>query len=96
MKNVFGKGNVYAQLFGLCSAFGCRHNAHKSAYPCGAHFFIVMVCSNVITSIVGRFAAPKIKILCYVFPIAVVTAAVDMMVSAFLPAASVSLLCSFR
>ena len=77
-------------MLGLCPALAVSVSI-QNAVGMGLAATFVLVCSNTIVSIFGRFFPAKIRIPCYIVVIATFVTIVEMVMGAYLPALNDSL-----
>jgi electron transport complex protein RnfE len=95
MKNDFVKGlwrenPVFILMLGLCPSLAVSVSV-KNAVGMGLAASFVLVSSNAIISLFGRFFPSKIRIPCYIVVIATFVSMVEMVMGAYLPALNAAL-----
>lgn len=89
-KGVFHENPVLVLLLGLCPTLAISVSV-ENAVGMGLAATFVLVCSNTIISLFGRFIPSKIRIPCFIVVIATFVTIVEMVMSAYLPALNESL-----
>ena len=89
-KGIFRENPVLVLLLGLCPFLAVSVSV-QNAIGMGAAATFVLICSNVIVSIFGRFFPSKIRIPCFIVVIATFVTIVEMVMGAYLPALNASL-----
>ena len=89
-KGIFKENPVLVLLLGLCPTLAVTVSV-KNALGMGAAATFVLLCSNTIISLFGRFFPSKIRIPCYIVVIATFVTIVEMVMGAYLPALNASL-----
>lgn len=84
IKGLFRENPVLVLLLGLCPTLAVSVSV-KNAIGMGAAATFVLVSSNAIISLVGRFFPTKIRIPCYIVVIATFVTIVEMTMEAYLP-----------
>ena len=84
-KGIFKENPVLVLLLGLCPTLAVTVSV-KNAVGMGAAATFVLLTSNVIISIFGRFFPSKIRIPCYIVVIATAVTIVEMIMGAYFPA----------
>ena len=95
MKKIFLDGIVYknpiiVQLLGMCSALAVSTSV-INGLGMGASVTAVLVCSNVIISLLRNVIPDQIRIASYIVVIAGLVTVVDMVLKAYIPSLSASL-----
>ena len=95
MKKIFLDGIVYknpiiVQLLGMCSALAVSTSV-INGLGMGASVTAVLVCSNVIISLLRNVIPNQIRIASYIVVIAGLVTVVDMVLKAYIPSLSASL-----
>ena len=95
MKKIFLDGIVYknpiiVQLLGMCSALAVSTSV-INGLGMGASVTAVLVCSNVIISLLRNVIPDRIRIASYIVVIAGLVTVVDMVLKAYIPSLSASL-----
>ena len=75
---------VFIQLVGMCSVLGITTSV-SNAFGMGFSVTFVLVCSNMVISLLRKFIPDKIRIPSFVVIIATFVTIVDMFINAFLP-----------
>lgn len=83
-KGLFKENPVLVLLLGLCPTLAVSVNL-KNAVGMGTAATFVLICSNGIISIFGRFFPSKIRIPCYIVVIATAVTIVEMVMGAYFP-----------
>lgn len=81
---------VLIQLVGLCSVLGVSTSV-ENAIGMTAAFAFVLICSNIVISLLRNFIPDKVRIPAYIVVIATFVTLVSMMLQAFVPALYTSL-----
>lgn len=89
-KGLFRENPVLVLMLGLCPTLAVSVSV-KNAVGMGAAATFVLVASNAIISMFGRFFPSKIRIPCFIVVIATFVTIVEMVMSAYLPALNESL-----
>ena len=76
---------VLIQLVGLCSVLGVSTSV-ENAIGMAAAFTFVLICSNIVISLLRNFIPDKVRIPAYIVVIATFVTLVSMMLQAFVPA----------
>lgn len=89
MKEIFKSGIIFnnpvlIQLVGLCSVLGVS-NSFINALGMSVSFMFVLICSNVVISLLRNFIPDKVRIPSYIVIIATFVTLVSMMLEAFAP-----------
>lgn len=83
----FSENPTYVQLLGMCPTLAVTNNLPAAVTMAGATG-VVLLCSNIITSLIRRHLQPHLRILVFTLTIAAFVTIVDRMLSAFAPAMS--------
>ena len=83
-RGILKENPVFVLLLGLCPTLAVTVSV-KNAIGMGLAATFVLVCSNVIVSLFGRFFPSKIRIPCFVVVIATFVTMVEMIMGAYLP-----------
>ena len=81
---------VLIQLLGMCSTLAISTTLFNGI-GMGISVTVILICSNVVISLLRRFIPSKIRIASYIVVIAGFVTVVDLLLQAFLPALSASL-----
>ncbi|MBQ7624347.1 MAG: electron transport complex subunit E [Clostridia bacterium] len=87
---LFANNPVLVQLIGMCPTLATTTSL-KNALGMGLSAAAVLVCSNVVISILRKIIPVKVRIACYIVIIAGFVTVVDLLMQAYLPELSVSL-----
>ena len=91
MKNgLILKNPIFVQLLGMCSALAISTSV-SNALGMGAAVTLVLVCSNLIISLLRRIIPSEIRIAAYIVIISGFVSAVQLLIEAYLPAVNKSL-----
>lgn len=83
-KGFFKENPVFVMALGLCPALAVSSSIENAIGMGGAATF-VLVCSNILVSLLKNVIPPKIRIPCYIVVIASFVTIVDMTMNAYLP-----------
>lgn len=83
----FIENPIYVQLLGMCPTLAVTNNL-PAAVTMGAATGVVLVCSNIITSLIRRHLQPHLRILVFTLTIAAFVTIVDRFLAAYVPAMS--------
>ena len=83
----FAENPTYVQLLGMCPTLAVT-NTLPAAVTMAAATGAVLLCSNIITSLIRRQLQPHLRILVYTLTIATFVTIVDRLLAAFAPAMS--------
>jgi len=83
-KGIFKKNPVFCLVLGLCP-FLAVSTSLDNAIGMGAAATFVLICSNIIISLIKNFIPDKIRIPCYILVIASFVTIVDMVMHAYVP-----------
>ena len=83
----FAENPTYVQLLGMCPTLAVT-NTLPAAVTMAVATGVVLLCSNIITSLIRRQLQPHLRILVYTLTIATFVTIVDRMLAAFVPAMS--------
>jgi len=89
-KGIFKENPVLVLLLGLCPTLAVTVSV-KNAVGMGAAATFVLLTSNVVISLFGRFFPSKIRIPCFIVVIATAVTIVEMIMGAYFPALNASL-----
>lgn len=84
-KGIFHENPVLVLLLGLCPTLAISVSV-VNAVGMGLAATFVLVCSNAIISLIGKWIPSKIRIPCFIVVIATFVTVVEMFMSAYLPA----------
>lgn len=90
LKGIIRENPVLALLLGLCPTLAVSVSI-KNAVGMGMAATFVLVCSNAIISLFGKFFPAKIRIPCFIVVIATFVSVVEMVMGAYLPALNAAL-----
>ena len=83
----FAENPTYVQLLGMCPTLAVT-NTLPAAVTMAVATGVVLLCSNIITSLIRRQLQPHLRILIYTLTIATFVTIVDRLLAAFAPAMS--------
>lgn len=89
-KGLFRENPILIIMLGLCGALACSGSA-TDAIGMGAAFTFVMICSNVVISLVRKVTPNQIRIPVFITIISTFVTIIDYAMKAYLPALSRSL-----
>lgn len=89
-KGIFSENPILIIMLGLCGALAASSNATDAA-GMGAAFAFVMICSNVVVSLIRRITPSQIRIPVFITVISTFVTVVDYAMKAYVPALSRSL-----
>jgi electron transport complex protein RnfE len=89
-KGIFSENPILIIMLGLCGALAASSNALDGA-GMGAAFAFVMICSNVVVSLIRRITPSQIRIPVFITVISTFVTVVDYAMKAYTPALSRSL-----
>ncbi|MFZ5572153.1 MAG: electron transport complex subunit RsxE [Thermodesulfobacteriota bacterium] len=87
LSGILPENPVYRQLLGLCPTLAVTNNLKGAATMAGAVLF-VLLCSNVIISLIRGLLKPHLRIIVFTLTIATFVTLVDRLLSAYLYAMS--------
>lgn len=90
VKGIFRENPVLVLMLGLCPTLAISVSV-KNAIGMGAAATFVLVASNAIIALAGRFFPSKIRIPCFIVVIATFVTMVEMVMGAYLPALNAAL-----
>lgn len=90
MDGILFKNPVFVQLLGLCSMLAITTSI-SNAIGMGAAATVVLICSNLLISLLRKFIPKQVRIAAYVVIISGFVTAVELIIKAFLPALDQSL-----
>ena len=85
-----GNNPIFVQLLGMCSALAITTSITK-AVGMGLSVTAVLICSNVLISLLRRFIVPQIRIAAFIVIISGFVTAVELLIKAYLPELNKSL-----
>jgi len=80
----FAENPIYVQLLGMCPTLAVT-NTLPAAVTMGVATGVVLLCSNIITSLIRRQLQPHLRILVFTLTIATFVTIVDRVLAAFVP-----------
>lgn len=83
-KGILKENPVFVMALGLCPALAVSTSV-ENAIGMGAAATFVVLCSNLIISLIKNFIPDKIRIPCYILVIATFVTVVDMTMNAYVP-----------
>ena len=89
-KGIIKENPILVIMLGLCGALACSTSA-TDALGMGLAFSFVMLCSNVVVSMIRRMVPAQVRIPVYITVISTFVTIVDYSLKAYLPALSQSL-----
>ncbi len=89
-KGLFKENPIFILMLGLCPSLAVSVSL-QNAVGMGLAATFVLVCSNAMISIFGKFFPSKIRIPCFIVVIATFVTVVEMVMGAYLPALNQSL-----
>ena len=89
-KGLFRENPILIIMLGLCATLACSTSA-TDALGMGAAFSFVMVCSNIVISLVRKITPNQVRIPVFITVISTFVTVVDYVMKAYLPSLSVSL-----
>ncbi len=90
MDGILYKNPVFVQLLGLCSMLAITTSI-SNAIGMGAAATVVLICSNLLISLLRKFIPKQVRIAAYVVIISGFVTAVELIIKAYLPALDRSL-----
>lgn len=90
LDGILYKNPVFVQLLGLCSMLAITTSI-SNAIGMGAAATVVLICSNLLISLLRRFIPKQVRIAAYVVIISGFVTAVELLIKAYLPALDRSL-----
>jgi electron transport complex protein RnfE len=90
LKGIWTENPVFRVMLGLCPALATSTSVNN-AIGMGAAVIFVLLCSNILISVIRSWVPDKIRIPIYICVIAAFVTIVDLMMAAYLPALSKSL-----
>lgn len=90
LDGILYKNPVFVQLLGLCSMLAITTSI-SNAIGMGAAATVVLVCSNLLISLLRKFIPKQVRIAAYVVIISGFVTAVELIIKAYLPALDESL-----
>lgn len=89
-KGLFRENPILIIMLGLCATLACSTSA-TDALGMGAAFSFVMVCSNIVISLVRKITPNQIRIPVFITVISTFVTVVDYVMKAYMPSLSASL-----
>ncbi|MBE7035172.1 MAG: electron transport complex subunit E [Ruminococcaceae bacterium] len=89
-KGLFADNPTFVQLLGMCPTLAVTTGV-ANGLGMGLSATAVLICSNVVISLIRRFVPNKIRIASYIVVIAGFVSMIEMLLAAYLPAISKSL-----
>ncbi len=89
-KGLFRENPILIIMLGLCATLACSTSA-TDALGMGAAFSFVMICSNVVISLVRKITPNQIRIPVFITVISTFVTIVDYVMKAYMPSLSASL-----
>ena len=86
-KGVVRSNPIFVLLLGLCPTLATS-NSLQTAFAMGIAATFVLVCSNVVVSLIRRFVPKGVRIPCYIVVIASFVTIADLFLKAYFPAVS--------
>jgi len=86
-KGVVRSNPIFVLLLGLCPTLATS-NSLQTAFAMGIAAMFVLVCSNVVVSLIRRFVPKGVRIPCYIVVIASFVTIADLFLKAYFPAVS--------
>ena len=90
LDGILYKNPVFVQLLGLCSMLAITTSI-SNAIGMGAAATVVLICSNLLISLLRKFIPKQVRIAAYVVIISGFVTAVELLIKAYLPALDRSL-----
>lgn len=90
LDGILYKNPVFVQLLGLCSVLAITTSI-SNAIGMGAAATVVLVCSNLLISLLRNFIPKQVRIAAYIVIISGFVTAVELIIKAFLPALDTAL-----
>lgn len=90
LDGILYKNPVFVQLLGLCSVLAVTTSI-SNAIGMGAAATAVLVCSNLLISLLRKYIPKQVRIAAYIVIISGFVTAVELLIKAFLPALDASL-----
>lgn len=87
---IIRKNPVFVQLLGMCSAMAITTSLFNGL-GMGVAVTVILICSNVVISLLRNFIPSKIRIAAFIVVIAAFVTIVDLLLQAFIPALSENL-----
>ena len=89
-KGLFRENPILIIMLGLCATLACSTSA-TDALGMGAAFSFVMICSNIVISLVRKITPNQIRIPVFITVISTFVTVVDYVMKAYMPSLSASL-----
>lgn len=83
VRGILPENPVYRQMLGLCATLAVTNNL-KSAVTMGAAVLFVLVCANLMISLIRRRLTPHLRIVIFTLTIATFVTVADRLLAAFL------------
>ncbi|MEE4608715.1 MAG: electron transport complex subunit RsxE [Desulfobacteraceae bacterium] len=83
VRGLLPENPVYRQMLGLCATLAVTNNL-KSAVTMGAAVLLVLVCANLMISLIRRWLTPHLRIVIFTLTIATFVTVADRLLAAFL------------
>ena len=90
LDGLFTNNPVLVQLIGMCPTLATSTSL-SNAIGMGLAAAFVLICSNVVISLLRKLIPSKVRIACYIVVIAGFVTVLDLLMQAYLPDLSVSL-----
>lgn len=90
LNDVINNNPIFVLLLGLCSSLAVTTNL-ESAYMMGLCLTIILICSNVIVSLIKKLVPENVKIPTYIIIIATFVTIVEILLNEYVPALSKTL-----
>ena len=90
LRGIVTENPVLILILGTCPTLGMTTTVN-SAFSMGIAATIVLICSNVVISLLRKLIPSKVRIACYIVVIAGFVTVLDLLMQAYLPDLSVSL-----
>ncbi|HDI59239.1 MAG TPA: electron transport complex subunit RsxE [Desulfobacteraceae bacterium] len=83
VRGILPENPVYRQMLGLCATLAVTNNL-KSAVTMGAAVLFVLVCANLMVSLIRHWLTPHLRIVIFTLTIATFVTVADRLLAAFL------------
>lgn len=83
IRGILPENPVYRQMLGLCATLAVTNNL-KSAVTMGAAVLFVLVCANLMVSLIRHWLTPHLRIVIFTLTIATFVTVADRLLAAFL------------
>ena len=90
LNDVINNNPIFVLLLGLCSSLAVTTNL-ESAYMMGLCLTLILICSNVIVSLIKKLVPENVKIPTYIIIIATFVTIVEILLNEYVPALSKTL-----